>query len=116
MEFTFKFIHIFFIGIEYAAPLLLALVIAIILLGLVVGAWESWGRLNSIYWAFITATTVGYGDLPPLKPLSKILSVFTALIGIIFTGIIVSLAVNAAYIAFQGVFDINEIKTDIEIN
>jgi hypothetical protein len=91
-------------------------VIAIILLGLVVGAWESWGRLVSIYWAFITATTVGYGDLPPLKPLSKILSVFTTLIGIIFTGIIVSLAVDAAYIAFQGAFDINEIKTDIEIN
>jgi ion channel len=116
MEFTFSFIHIFFVGLEYAAPLLLALVFIIILMGQIVGARESWGRLNSIYWAFITATTVGYGDLPPTKPLSKILSVFTALIGVIFTGIIVALAVNAASIAFQSEFDINEIKSNIEIN
>ncbi len=116
MEFTFRFIHIFFVGLEYAGPLLIALVFIIILLGQIVGTRESWGWQNSIYWAFITATTVGYGDLPPTKPLSKILSVFTALFGVIFTGIIVAVAVNAATIAFQSVFDINEIKTDIEIN
>ncbi len=111
MEFTFKFIHIFVFGLELAAPLLLGLIFLIILLGQIVGARESWGRLNSVYWAFITATTVGYGDFPPVKPLSKVLSVFTALIGIIFTGIIVAVAVNAASISFQSSYDVSEIKT-----
>ncbi len=110
MEFTFKFIDVFFFGLELAAPLLLALIYLILLLGQIVGTLESRGRLNSFYWAFITAITVGYGDFPPVKPISKILSVLTALIGIIFTGIIVAVAVNAASISFQSIHDINEIK------
>lgn len=110
MEFTFKFIDIFFFSLGLAAPLLLALMVIIILLGQVVGTQESWGRLNSFYWAFITAITVGYGDFPPVKPVSKILSVLTALVGVIFTGIIVALAVNAASLSIQSIYDINEIK------
>jgi voltage-gated potassium channel len=111
MEFTFSFIRIFSIGITYAAPLLLAQVVFIVLLGQIVGTRESWGRFDSVYWAFITATTVGYGDFPPVKPLSKVLSVCIAFTGIIFTGIVVALAVNAASISFQSIYDINEIKS-----
>ncbi|MBE9477328.1 MAG: two pore domain potassium channel family protein [Proteobacteria bacterium] len=110
MEFTAKFTQIFFFGIGLAAPLLLALALSIVVLGLIVGARESWGRLDAIYWAFITATTVGYGDLRPVKPLSKVLSVITAVIGIIFTGIIVAVAVNAATVSFQSIYSMSEIK------
>ena len=114
MEFTFKFVRLFFFGLELAAPLLFLLMFLIILLGQIVGVRESWGRFNSLYWAFITATTVGYGDLRPLKPLSKILAVFTAFAGIIFTGIMLALALNAASISFKSIYDVNEIKTTIE--
>lgn len=114
MEFTIKFTRLFFFGLELAAPLLFTLAFLIILIGQVVGARESWGRFNSIYWAFITATTVGYGDIRPLKPLSKILSVITALIGIIFTGIMLAVALNAATISFKSIYDISEIKAQIE--
>ena len=114
MEFTFKFVRLFYFGLELAAPLLLSLVMIIILLGQIVGLRESWGRFNSLYWAFITATTVGYGDIHPLKPASKILAVFTAFVGIIFTGIILALALNAASISFKSIYDVNEIKTIVE--
>jgi len=114
MEFTIKFIRLFFFGIELAAPLLLALALIIILMGQIVGALESWGRFNSIYWAFITATTVGYGDIHPLRPLSKALSVFIALTGIIFTGIMLAVALNAATISFKSIDGVSEIGTSIE--
>jgi voltage-gated potassium channel len=114
VEFTFQFIRLFIYGIELAAPLLLSLALLIIILGQVVGARESWSRFDSFYWAFITATTVGYGDIRPLAPLSKSLSVLIALIGIIFTGIMVALAINAATISFKSQHDIAELKSSVE--
>ena len=100
MDFTFKFIQMFFYGLELAAPLLGFLALLITLMGQIVGWLESWRRFDSLYWAFITATTVGYGDIRPLAVLPRIISVFIALTGVIFTGIIVALAINAAEIAF----------------
>jgi len=103
MEFTIKFIRLFFFGLELAAQLLLTLAFIIILLGQIVGARESWGRFNSIYWSFMTTATVGYGDIRPLRPLSKALSVFIALIGIVFTGIMLAVALNAVTISFKSI-------------
>ncbi len=105
MEFTFRFVRIFFYGLELASPLLLSLALLITLLGQIVGFRESWGRFDSLYWAFITATTVGYGDIRPVARLSRILSVLIALTGIIFTGVIVALAINAATIAFSNLIE-----------
>ncbi|MEO5967282.1 MAG: ion transporter [Ferruginibacter sp.] len=49
---------------------------------------------NSIYWAIVTITTVGYGDMAPITPLGKILSSFIMLLGYgiiaVPTGIITS--------------------------
>jgi voltage-gated potassium channel len=114
MEFTFQFINLFFYGLGLAAPLLISLVLLIMLLGQIVGARESWHRFDSLYWAFITATTVGYGDMRPLARLSKSLAVLIALTGIIFTGIMVAVAINAATISFKNMNDIAEVKTSIE--
>ena len=82
-------------------PLLALLTMVIMMLGLVVGRFESWGRFDSIYWAFITATTVGYGDIRAKKRFSRLLSILIALIGVTFTGMIVALAINAATLAFN---------------
>jgi len=36
---------------------------------------------NSIYWAIVTVTTVGYGDMTPITPIGKVLSAFMMIIG-----------------------------------
>ena len=101
MEFTFTFLKTFLYGIYYTAPLLLLIVLTTICLGQVAGRIESWKRFDALYWSFITATTVGYGDIRPSCRTSKILSVLIALTGLIFTGVIVAIAVRAATYAFN---------------
>ena len=114
MEFTFQFIQFFFYSLGLVAPLLISMALIIILLGQIVGAGETWTKFDSLYWSLITATTVGYGDFRPLRKLSKLLSILIAFVGLIFTGIIVALALNAATISFKNLNDFEEIKTNIE--
>ena len=114
MQFTFQFIKYFVYGIELAAPLLLFLALLIVVLGQIVGLRETWSRFDSLYWSFITATTVGYGDIRPLRRLSKTFSILIALVGMIFTGIIVALAINAASNAFASVHDGVDAKSALE--
>jgi len=114
MDFTFNFLKLFTYGLGLAAPLLIFLAVLIVLLGQVVGARESWTRFDSLYWSFITATTVGYGDIRPIAPASKALSIIIALIGMIFTGIMVALAIHAATVSFGSMHDVAEVKNNIE--
>ena len=101
MEFAFQYIYYFTEHLVLAWPILGFLALIIAFLGLVVGMLESWTHFDSVYWAFITATTVGYGDIRPIQGFSKILSILIALIGVTFTGILVALAINAATLSFD---------------
>lgn len=110
MEFTFAYTKMYIHGLWLASPLLLSFVLAIVALGLVVGKKECWSKLDSLYWAFITATTVGYGDIRPLRRSSKLLAVVIALVGLIFTGILVALAIHAATTAFSQLYGLEQIE------
>ncbi len=101
MEFTIAFVKVFFWSIYLVTPLLVLLSFIIILLGQIVCSIEKWGKFNGLYWSFITATTVGYGDIRPLKKVSKVLSVAIALVGIMLTGIIIAVTIKTASIALE---------------
>jgi len=45
--------------------------------------------------AFITAITIAYGDMTPRRAVTRLTAILLGLVGVIFTGIIVSLAVYA---------------------
>lgn len=101
MVLVLEFAKIFFIGLLYAAPVLIALVVVIAVLGYLVGKNEGWSRSDALYYAFITATTVGYGDFHPKRKVSKMLAVAIALVGIMFTGLVVGVGLHASLYAFQ---------------
>jgi voltage-gated potassium channel len=96
---TTTFLREFVLGLWVTFPLLLSLALAVALLGQVVGRKEGWTPFDSLYWSFITATTVGYGDLRPQKRVSRIVSIVIALLGFMLTGILVAVAVHSGSIA-----------------
>ena len=114
MDFTLTFISVFFTLIGLAAPLLIFLLSLIVICGQLAGRREGWAPMSALYWTFITATTVGYGDLRPTERRSRILSVFIALVGLLLTGIIVALALNAATYAFKEHMSEDEVMQHIE--
>ena len=101
MEFTQYYAYYFINGLVLAWPLLGSMALGIALVGLIVGKRESWNSFDSIYWAFITATTVGYGDFRPVYRWSKALAILIAIQGMVFTGIMVALAISAAVTSFE---------------
>jgi voltage-gated potassium channel len=96
---TVTFLKQFCVGLWLTLPLLVSLALAITLLGQAVGRQEGWSRFDSFYWSFITATTVGYGDLRPVKSKSKVVAIIIAFLGLTLTGIVIAVAVQAATLA-----------------
>ncbi|MDR3412083.1 MAG: potassium channel family protein [Formivibrio sp.] len=96
---TITFLKEFGVGLWLSLPLLLSLGAAIALLGQVAGKKEGWSRFDSFYWSFVTATTVGYGDIRPVNRASKVIALAIALIGLTMTGILIAVAVHAATFA-----------------
>jgi voltage-gated potassium channel len=50
---------------------------------------------EGIYFALITATTVGYGDITPKTGIGQCISVLLALVGTVFFGLVVAVATRA---------------------
>jgi voltage-gated potassium channel len=106
MEFTIEFLRVFVRDLGYAAPLLISLLAVILLIGYVIGSLEGWAVSDPFYHALINATTVGYGDFRPSRAPAKVLAVVLALIGLVFTGIVVAMALHAADYAFGQIHDV----------
>lgn len=43
---------------------------------------EGWSAIDSLYFSAVTMTTIGYGDLTPTTPISKLFTVFFVLSGV----------------------------------
>jgi voltage-gated potassium channel len=82
-------------GIHVTWPVVSSLLMLQIGLGAVVGVIETWGVWKGIYFAMITGLTIGYGDLVPQQPLTRVLAVAIGFFGIALTGIVAALAVRA---------------------
>jgi len=66
--------------------------------------------LDSIYWALVTISTVGYGDISPVTETGKILSMFGIVFGIAMISFVTSVMVSA----FSERFD--ELRNQDSIN
>ncbi len=90
-----SFIHVFFRIVWNLRSLYLALLSLIRAGAVVIAVVEKIPIGEALYFAFITGLTVGYGDIVPTTTVGRIISVFLAFVGILFTGLVIAGAVHA---------------------
>jgi len=82
-------------GVRVVWPILSSLLIMIVGLGVVVGLLEDWPLADSLYFAFVSGLTIGYGDLVPKTLLARALAVVIGMTGILLTGLVAAVGVQA---------------------
>ncbi len=95
--------HEFFValglGLKIVWPILSGLIGTVIALGIIVGLLENWPLFDSIYFAFITALTVGYGDFVPKMISTRLLTMLIGVCGLLLTATVAAVAVKALTMA-----------------
>ncbi len=82
-------------GLQVVWPILSVLLGLIVALGLVIGRIEGWSVHESIYFAFVSGLTIGYGDLAPKSLLTRLLAILIGICGVLLTALIAAIAVKA---------------------
>lgn len=73
---------------------------SIVFSGVLLGWFESFSVAEGVYLAFITATTIGYGDLSPDTWPGRVVAVYIGVNGLVLTGLVVSVVVRALELTF----------------
>jgi hypothetical protein len=89
------FIAGLFAGLRVVWPILSVLLGLIVALGMAVGWLEGWSIHESIYFAFVSGLTIGYGDFAPKTLLARVLAVVIGVCGVLVTALVAAIAVKA---------------------
>ena len=76
---------------------LLALLCLLVAFALIIAVAEDLPMADSFYFTFITALTVGFGDITPETGIGRVISVLSGIVGVIFAGLIVAASVRALH-------------------
>ncbi len=76
-------------------PILSGVLFAMVGPGLLIGQIEGWRVVDALYFTFVTGLTIGYGDLTPRHVASRLLAVVIGFAGIVLTGLVAAVAVEA---------------------
>lgn len=75
------------------------------------------GADDGLWWAWITSTTVGYGDIYPVTSAGRLLAASTVLVGIVFVSLFTALIVEALVASRVGAAlerDVEQVERDVE--
>jgi hypothetical protein len=97
-----KFLAGLLTGLRVVWPILSGLLGLIVGAGVVVGLIEGWSVQESIYFAFVSGLTIGYGDLAPKSLLARVLAIFIGVCGVLVTAVVAAIAVKALTAASDG--------------
>ena len=76
-------------------PVVSGVLTIMVAFGLVIGRIEDWRISEALYFTFVTGLTIGYGDLTPKNLSSRVLAVLIGFAGIVLTGLVAAVSVQA---------------------
>lgn len=76
-------------------PIFSGILLAMVGAGLIIGRLEGWRVDEALYFTFVTGLTIGYGDFSPQHLLTRLLAVAIGFAGIVMTGLVAAVAVQA---------------------
>ena len=76
-------------------PIFSGIFLAMMAAGLIIGRIENWRVDEALYFTFVTGLTIGYGDYAPQHFFSRLLAVAIGFAGIVVTGLVAAVAVQA---------------------
>ena len=88
----------FFFEINGLKYMVVACLVCIVLGGFGIHFVEGMNLFDGLWWSFVTATTVGYGDISPATPAGRVIAAILMLVGI---GLIGSLTSSITALFFQ---------------
>ena len=76
----------------YVREVLLVLFVLTVLGGFAISKIEGLSLEASMYFAFITGLTIGYGDITPTTTAGHLVSVGIGVVGMLFNGLVIAIA------------------------
>ena len=85
----------FFRTVWHVKSIILALIALIVAGAVAITVIEKMPFSDTLYFAFVTGLTIGYGDIVALTPAGRLIALLIGLVGILFTGLIVAVLVHS---------------------
>jgi hypothetical protein len=70
-----------------------------LILGAFISLLQGWPLGDAFYFTFVTALTIGYGDLVPKGFLARLIAMIIGVTGVLLTGLIAAVGVRALQVA-----------------
>ena len=81
-----RFMNYFFVAIRHVKVIILALIGSVVAGAAAVTLVEKMPFADTLYFAFVTGLTIGYGDIVVKSPFGRFVAILIGFIGILFTG------------------------------
>jgi voltage-gated potassium channel len=75
--------------------------VVIVVAGVLVSRFDKLPLGDAIYFAFITAFTVGFGDVTPKSHAARVVTIVLSFMGLLLVGVVVAVAVHSLDLALQ---------------
>ena len=94
-ELRLRFFRYLWKNLRVIWPIVSGLVGFQLALGAVIGFLERWSVSEMIYFTFVTALTIGYGDVAPKRIVSRMIALAIGFSGILLVALVAALAVRS---------------------
>ena len=81
--------------LHFVRGVLLTLLLLLLAFALIISLIDEISIAEALYFVFITALTVGYGDITPGSGVTRLVSVLAGFVGVIYVGLTVAVSTHA---------------------